>query len=45
MTTTSRKGKLADTDTWTCPKCGAEWKAVVKENLRVWEPVTYIEVL
>lgn len=38
-------GKLANTDTFVCPKCGCEWKARMVEDVRSWEPVTMIELL
>jgi hypothetical protein len=30
--------------TWECPKCGCEWKAVDSHDVRAWEPVVAIEV-
>jgi hypothetical protein len=38
-------GKLEETDTWTCPKCGCVWNAVMKEaGIRQWVPHETIEV-
>jgi hypothetical protein len=38
-------GKLEETNTWTCPKCGCVWNAVMKEaGIRQWLPHETIEV-
>lgn len=41
----ARAGKLADVESWTCPKCGCEWRCRVVGNIRHWEPHELIAVL
>jgi len=42
----SRGGKLAGVRTWTCPKCGCEWKPRdAGAGVRHWIPVVQFEVL
>lgn len=43
MSKAALAGKL-DTNTWTCPKCGCEWRATMRDTLRVWEFKPLIEV-
>lgn len=31
------KAKRASLDSWTCPKCGCEWKPRMVGNIRHWE--------
>jgi hypothetical protein len=45
LTKAMRDGKLADVDTWTCPKCGCTWTAQLIGGIKHWSPVPLIEVL
>lgn len=41
----SLAGKLENTNTWNCPKCGCEWRGVASPNgVRVWSPFETLEV-
>lgn len=44
MAKAARNGKLGSTDTFTCPKCGCQWRAAMVGELRNWEPETMIEI-
>lgn len=40
------RGALANTGSWTCPRCGVEWRAEVRNDgaVRFWSPYCPIEV-
>jgi hypothetical protein len=40
-----RAGKLDIVTSWTCPKCGCEWKCRIVGPLRHWEPHELIATL
>ena len=41
----AESGALDSVGSWTCPKCGLEWKASLLDGLiRHWEPKVLIEV-
>ena len=33
-----RAGELDGVESWTCPKCGCEWKPRIMGNVRHWGP-------
>ena len=37
-------GKLTNTDTWECPKCGETWKAEDHGPVRHWRCVPFVAV-
>jgi len=37
-------GRLDDKDSWTCPKCGMEWKCEIGEAIRHWSPKPVIVI-
>jgi hypothetical protein len=41
-----RKALLAspEMDTWTCPKCGMEWRPRIEAGMRYWEAHPIIQV-
>ena len=41
-----RAGTLADADSWTCPKCGCEWRASdVADTAKTWTPVVTADII
>jgi len=39
-----RKADLSTIQTWTCPKCGCEWRPRLIRGIRCWEPHELIAI-
>lgn len=39
-----RSKQIASLDSWTCPKCGCEWKPTIEGAIRHWAPVESVQV-